>query len=85
MTWRDIARPIIARVISEVGTEDMKLLRAALREAYPFGERRYHPYRIWCHEVRVQLGRTPIPRRRSSLEPLRPCNGQKNIWEDGLE
>ena len=53
--WRRIAAPIISRVIAEHGAEDMRGLRRALREAYPFGERRFHPYRIWCDEIRRQL------------------------------
>jgi hypothetical protein len=66
-TWRSSAGPKIARVIAEVGTEDMKALRKALREAYPYGERKYWPYKVWCDEIRRQLalGRyTPI-----SVEP----------------
>ena len=59
MTWRDKARPLIAGVISQVGTEDIKALRKALREAFPFGTRELHPYRIWCDEIRVQLGTKP--------------------------
>jgi hypothetical protein len=54
-TWRDHARPIIASVIKEFG-HDPKLLKAKLREAYPFYERKYHPYKVWCDEVRRQLG-----------------------------
>jgi hypothetical protein len=53
--WRGIATPIIRRVIEENGTEDMAKLRRALRDAYPWGERRYHPYRIWRDEVKRQL------------------------------
>jgi hypothetical protein len=56
MTWRDKARPIIAAVIARVGTDDLPRLRRALREAFPFGPRENHPYKIWCDEVRVQLG-----------------------------
>ena len=56
MSWRDSAKPIIQRVISETGRNDLKALRKALREAYPFGERAYHPYKVWCDEVRKQLG-----------------------------
>lgn len=56
MNWRERARPVIRRVIAENGMTDEKVLRRALREAYPFGERRYHPYKIWCSEVRRQLG-----------------------------
>ena len=55
-SWRQSASPIIAKVIREHGTEDMKALRAALRDAYPFGERAYWPYKVWCDEVRAQLG-----------------------------
>ena len=54
--WRRIARPIIAKIIKEVGQEDEKKLRRALLEAYPFGERKYHPYKIWLDEIKVQLG-----------------------------
>lgn len=65
MSWRDQARPIVAEVIAKVGTADRKRLKAALREAYPWGPREYHPYRIWCHEIRVQLGEVPeLPGRR---------------------
>lgn len=60
MNWREYAAPIIHEVITRVGREDEKALRKALREAYPFGERRYHPYKIWCSEVNRQLG-TPTP------------------------
>ncbi len=56
MTWRDKAAPIIAGVIERVGTSDLKLLRKALKAAYPFHERAYHPYKIWCDEIREQLG-----------------------------
>lgn len=56
MTWRDKAKPIIAEVLAAHQGEDLKIVRLALRAAYPFGPRQYHPYRIWCDEVRVQLG-----------------------------
>lgn len=56
MTWRDIARPIIAEVIDRVGRGDMKALREELRNVYPFGPKQYHPYKIWCDEIRAQLG-----------------------------
>ncbi len=78
-TWRDRARPIIADVIREVGTEDRKALRRALREAYPWGERDYHPYKIWCHEIRVQLGETAV--RPAEDEPeARDLPGQQLLF-----
>lgn len=54
-TWRNAAAPIIARVIREVGTDDPVALRRALREAYPWGEKRMHPYKVWLDEIRRQL------------------------------
>ncbi len=68
-TWRDHARPIIAKVIARVGRDDVKALRRALREAYPFGERRYWPYKVWCDEVRRQRG-TFGPRNDRHTRPL---------------
>ena len=55
MEWRKHSAQIIARVISENGTQDMTELRKELYLAYPYGERKYHPYKIWCDEIRVQL------------------------------
>ena len=54
-TWRDHCSPIIADVIERVGKDDMQALRKALREAYPYGERKMWPYKVWCSEVRKQL------------------------------
>jgi hypothetical protein len=30
------------------------VIHAALLAAYPFGERKYHPYKIWLSEIRRQ-------------------------------
>ena len=54
-TWRDSARPIIAKVLSDnIGKTD-KEIRKALKDAYPFGARQYHPYKVWLDEIKVQL------------------------------
>lgn len=55
MTWRDSAYPIIGKVIAENKDKTEKEIRKALREAYPYGERRMHPYKVWCDEVNKQL------------------------------
>lgn len=64
-TWREIAAPIINRVLEETKGKDEKDIRKALKDAYPFGERHYHPYKVWLDEIRVQrgkrqFGKTPI-------------------------
>lgn len=80
MSWRDQARPIIAAVIADVGTADRKRLRLALRDAYPWGPREYHPYRIWCHEIRVQLGEVEPPGRRVRVRAVEPSSGQRQLF-----
>jgi hypothetical protein len=55
-TWRDSAKPIIAEVLKATQGQSEKEIRKALRVAYPWGERRYHPYKIWCDEIKVQRG-----------------------------
>jgi hypothetical protein len=55
-TWRDIAKPIIREVLKENAGKSEKEIRKALKEAYPWGVRQYHPYKIWLDEIRVQLG-----------------------------
>lgn len=77
MTWRDKARPIIARVIADIGTDDRRKLRRELRKAFPWGERKMHPYRIWCHEIRVQLGEL----RRTRASVISPMTGQGKLFD----
>mgnify|MGYP001129113003 FL=1 len=50
MTWRDIAKPIISSVLAANAGADDKTIRRALRDAYPWGERAMHPYKVWCDE-----------------------------------
>lgn len=53
--WRDQAIPIIRAVIQRVGLDDQKALQRALRDAYPWGSKKRHPYRIWRDEIKRQL------------------------------
>lgn len=53
-TWRDIARPIIQKVLADTQGMDEGAVKRALYEAYPFGERQYHPYKVWLDEIKVQ-------------------------------
>jgi hypothetical protein len=56
-TWRDIAAPIIYEVLKENKGKDEKTIKKALRDAYPFGERNDHPYKIWLDEIKKQTGK----------------------------
>lgn len=70
-SWRDIARPIIAEVLHAHQGAEEAVIRKALRDAYPFGPRAMHPYRIWCDEVQRQRGQkpqTPADRKRRARE-----------------
>lgn len=48
MGWRRQADEVLAQlfVLGEPSAQ-------ALRDAYPFGERKYWPYKIWCKRVRA--------------------------------
>jgi hypothetical protein len=54
MSWRDRARPIIAKVLADTKGQDEKAIKVALFNAYPFGPREYHPYKVWLDEIRRQ-------------------------------
>lgn len=57
--WRASCSPIIARVLSENAGRSKQEIRAALQAAYPFGPRKYHPYKIWLDEIQRQTGKRP--------------------------
>lgn len=79
-TWRHKSRRVIRRVLQELGPRrQQRTKRKALRLAFPFGVRRGRPYRIWCDEVRVQLGLRPP--RRKYMEPHVDSPGQRLLFE----
>ena len=57
VTWRTIARGIIAPIIAEMDGKSRKEMRTALRAAYPkYGApKRGHAYKIWCEECSSAL------------------------------
>ena len=73
--WREIAATTIVTVITECdsdGITDRDTMKKRINAAYPFGERAYHPYRIWLDEMKQQLDR-----RERLTTPLR------TYWLDG--
>lgn len=50
--WRRHSRIVIDRVIAENPGVDEATLFKRISKAYPWGERRYHPYKMWRLEVK---------------------------------
>ena len=62
--WRTTSRQVIGKVIQDNPHADRDLLLKMISAAYPFGERRYWPYKIWLDEVHYMTGQpkpAPIP------------------------
>ena len=70
--WRRVAAPISAKVLAEMAGRPEVEVRAALRNAYPFGPREHHPYKIWLDEISIQTGRRRIDRRVRRLQARPP-------------
>ena len=56
-SWREKAAPIIERVLKETQGKPEAEIVKALFDAYPFGPRQYHPYKIWLDEIKIQRGK----------------------------
>jgi hypothetical protein len=72
VSWRDQAAAVIRKVHAELGPNATYAERAhALRAAYPFGVRRYTPYKVWCEEQRKYLTQyMPTPAGPLDLRPF---------------
>lgn len=58
--WRTKAAEVISEVLDQCDwstPENEKATRARLREAYPFGVKEHHPYKIWLDEIARQMGK----------------------------
>lgn len=66
--WATIEK-VHASLPADVSFEDRV---KALKEAYPFGERRHHPYKMWLKAQRQYLARyePPSDSKRFPLSPL---------------
>lgn len=79
--WRTHSAKVITRVIRTVGTADRQALQRAISEAYPFGERRNYPYRVWLDEVKKHLAWVEQGR----FEPRPPVGIQQGLFDsEGL-
>jgi hypothetical protein len=81
-TWRDSARPIIAKVLRETKGQDEKVIKKALRDAYPWGQRAMHPYKIWLDEIRRQRGLKTTGPRKGKLLDVPPDPRQEELFDE---
>ena len=51
-TWRQHAANHIAEVVKQHPNAQGEALRKLLSANYPFGARKYHPYKVWLEEVK---------------------------------
>jgi hypothetical protein len=70
--WRQTANKVIARVVKENPDLPEAELRNKISDAYPFGERAYHPYTIWLSAVNQYF--TPKPAASRTTTKAQPVN-----------
>lgn len=58
--WRRTSAEIIAGVLKANEGRPEAEIRKAISEAYPFGQRKYHPYKIWLSEIARQMGKNQM-------------------------
>lgn len=73
--WRDKSRRIIVKVLEDTRGQDETAVKKALRDAYPFGQRECHPYKIWLDEIQIQTGK-----RRFGVKKEKPNPDQTEIF-----
>ncbi len=80
--WRKHANQVIARVVADnPGLSEMEL-RKKLSAAYPFGERKYHPYQIWLSAVDEHFNPRP-KERKAKARPVAANEGQLSFSMEG--
>ncbi|AUG53917.1 hypothetical protein [Thalassospira marina] len=72
-SWYDDARAVIAELHVALPADLPFPERVkAVREAYPYGERRRWPYKAWCRAQREYLSRFVTTKQRPKNLPLKP-------------
>lgn len=75
-TWSGIARQVIACVHTALPDDaTLKQRKAALKDAYPFGDRSYWPYRAWCRERRKYLAK---------FITAKDAEAKRSAWRDRM-
>lgn len=77
--WRRNSRKVIRKVLQMSESKTISDLKKEISKAYPFGERKYTPYKIWREEVKFQLGeKTKKFTKKEKLELVQ--EGQKELF-----
>lgn len=66
-TWGEISKRVISKVIEENPDVNYQTFKFLLRQAYPFGERKYFPYKAWCKQQKHTLN-TLFPNRDGRMQ-----------------
>ena len=76
-SWRDRLSPIVADALAFAQDNGMTVAetRQHLRNAFPCGERKYHPYKIWLDEIRLQTGKKHL-----GTKTVKPLQGQQKLF-----
>lgn len=79
--WRQRARGVILRVLAAMPKDaTKKQKRDACNAEYPFGLREHHPYKMWCAELRAQLGEPPKRKQQAIVEVSVSPDGVRCGW-----
>ena len=80
MNWRDKARPIITKIIADNLGASERYLRRLFAASYPWGEKTNHPYKVWCDEINVQLGKREFGSKKKTKVKQA---GQREMFKEG--
>lgn len=80
-TWRERARRSLQQAYDKAQAEglDGKALEKALFDSYPFGQRAYTPYKVWCEERKKLLAGGQVRTDVSDLAKLAAWNNGEAI------
>lgn len=84
MTWGERADKVIAKVMADNQGATKAELRRLISDAYPFGPRKYHPYKAWLQAVKRAIGESPkeVAARRKREAEIAAQTGQGRMFLD---
>lgn len=79
-SWRERANEVIVRVVKATEGQPLPDRIKAIRKAYPFGERKCHPYAIWLSAVRIATAELEGKPTKKVKQP-EELDGQQKLFE----